>query len=307
VRIDMSMIEKDCDIAVKHQGTLLFNEPLADYTTWRVGGPAARLYKPANIADLVLFLHHLPANEPLLWLGLGSNSLIRDKGFSGTVILTQGCLKEITLLTEHTIKVEAGVSCASMARFAARNNLSGGEFWAGIPGTMGGALRMNAGCHGRETWQSVIEVHTINRSGEIRVRQPEEFEVGYRHVSGLGDEWFICATIKLVSGTKEASLQVIKELLAHRANTQPTNEYNCGSVFKNPSGNFAAHLVESCGLKGFSIGGAVVSQKHANFIINHQGSASAADIEALIHLVQTKVYEQTTVELIHEIHIIGDC
>lgn len=303
----MSIMEPDCGLATGCQGTLLLNEPLADYTTWRVGGPAARLYKPAHSADLAFFLRQLSPDEPLLWIGLGSNSLIRDKGFAGTVVVTQGALKELTLIDEHIIKVDAGVSCASMARFTARNNLSGGEFWAGIPGTMGGALRMNAGCHGGETWQSVIEVETINRFGEIRVRTPEEFEVAYRHVSGLGDEWFLSAKFKLPVGNKETSLQLIKDLLAHRTNTQPTNEYNCGSVFRNPPGNFAARLIESCGLKGINIGGAQVSQKHANFIINYQGTASAADIEALIHLVQTKVREQTSIELIHEVHIIGDC
>ncbi|CAM2956476.1 UDP-N-acetylmuramate dehydrogenase [Legionella worsleiensis] len=303
----MSIVEQDCGLAVGCQGTLLFNEPLADYTTWRVGGPAARLFKPAHLADLALFLRQLSKDEPLLWLGLGSNSLIRDKGFAGTVVVTQGCLKEIALLSEGIVRVEAGVSCASMARFTARNNLAGGEFWAGIPGTMGGALRMNAGCHGGETWQSVVEVQTMNRHGEIRVRTPQEFEVAYRHVTGLNDEWFISATFKFALGNKETSLQKIKDLLAHRANTQPTNEYNCGSVFRNPPGNYAAKLIESCGLKGFQLGGAVVSPKHANFIINHEGKASAADIEALIHLVQTKVKEQTTVELMHEVHIIGDC
>lgn len=302
----MSPTENDCSLVAELQGSLLYNEPLAEYTTWRVGGPAARLYKPKNIADLALFLRQLPETESLLWLGLGSNSLIRDNGFSGTVILTQGCLKEMTLLDMQTVKVEAGVSCASMARFCARNNLSGGEFWAGIPGTMGGALRMNAGCHGGETWQFVVELQTMTRNGEIRIRKPEEYEVAYRHVSGPPDEWFISATFKLNPGDKETSLQVIKDLLAHRANTQPTNEYNCGSVFRNPPGNFAARLIESCGLKGFNIGGALVSQKHANFIINHQGSATAADIEALIHLVQTKVREQTTIELMREVHIIGD-
>ncbi|MCE0724754.1 MULTISPECIES: UDP-N-acetylmuramate dehydrogenase [Legionella] len=302
----MSPTENDCGLVAEFQGNLLYNEPLAEYTTWRVGGPAAKLYKPKNIADLALFLRKLPETEPLLWLGLGSNSLIRDGGFSGTVILTQGCLKEMALLDTQTVKVEAGVSCASMARFCARNDLSGGEFWAGIPGTMGGALRMNAGCHGGETWQFVVELQTMTRSGEIRIRKPDEYEVAYRHVSGPPDEWFISATFKLNSGDKETSLQVIKDLLAHRANTQPTNEYNCGSVFRNPPGNFAARLIESCGLKGFNIGGAVVSQKHANFIINHQGSATAADIEALIHLVQTKVREQTTIELMREVHIIGD-
>ncbi|HRD68846.1 MAG TPA: UDP-N-acetylmuramate dehydrogenase [Legionella sp.] len=303
----MSTTEKECSVAMECQGVLLFNESLAHYNTWRVGGPAARLYKPAHVADLALFLRQVPSTEPIVWLGLGSNSLIRDKGFAGTIILTQGCLKDISLLDEQTIKVEAGVSCASMARFSARNNLTGGEFWAGIPGTMGGALRMNAGCHGAETWESVIAVETINRQGEIKVRKPQEFDIAYRHVSGLVDEWFISATLRLTPGSKEIALQKIKELLAHRANTQPTNEYNCGSVFRNPPGNFAAKLIETCGLKGITIGGAMVSQKHANFIINHQGEASAADIEALIYLVQTKVREQTKVELMHEVHIIGDC
>ncbi|MFT4058985.1 MAG: UDP-N-acetylmuramate dehydrogenase [Legionella sp.] len=302
----MSIAEREHYLIAEYQGTLLYNEPLAEYTTWRVGGPAAKLYKPANIADLAVFLRSFPKKEPLLWLGLGSNSLIKDAGFAGTVILTQGCLKEINLLDTQTVSVDAGVSCASMARFCARNNLSGGEFWAGIPGTMGGALRMNAGCHGGETWQSVVELQTINRDGKIKTRQPSEYEVAYRYVSGPADEWFISATFKLPVGEKETSLQRIKDLLAHRASTQPTSEYNCGSVFRNPPGDFAARLIESCGLKGLSIGGAKVSEKHANFIINHHGEATAADIEALIHLVQTKVCEQTKVELVREVHIIGD-
>ena len=290
------------------QGTLLFNETLADYTTWRVGGPVPRLYKPAHRQDLIAFLRQVPKTEPLLWLGLGSNSLIRDKGFQGTAIITQGCIKELVLVDPETIQVEAGVSCAQMARFSARNNLVGGEFWAGIPGTIGGALRMNAGCHGGETWDSVVSVETINRDGELCVREPHEFEVSYRHVGGLKqDEWFIAATFRLTPGKKEEALQTIKDLLAHRANTQPTNEYNCGSVFRNPTGDYAARLIERCGLKGMCLGGAMVSQKHANFIVNHAGAARAADIEELIYLVQTKVHEQTNVALMHEVHIIGDC
>jgi UDP-N-acetylmuramate dehydrogenase len=292
--------------SVAFKGQLLFNEPLADYTTWRVGGIAHKLYKPAGLADLVLFLKQLPKDEPLLWLGLGSNSLIRDTGFAGTVILTQGCLKEVSLIGDGLVHVEAGVSCATMARFCARASLADGEFWAGIPGTMGGALRMNAGCFGRETWQAVVEVETITRDGQIRVRKPEEFQIAYRHVSGLQeDEWFVAATCRLPPGEKDKSLQLIKELLAHRANTQPTNEYNCGSVFRNPPGNHAARLIESCGLKGRKLGGAAVSEKHANFIIN-QGIASAYDIESLIQLVRDTVHQATSIELIREVHIIGD-
>ncbi len=293
-------------IADSDKGLLLLQERLADYTTWRVGGVAKALYKPAGIADLALFLKQLPPDEPLLWLGLGSNSLIRDIGFSGTVILTQGCLNELSLVGDDLIRVEAGVSCAKMARFCARNQLAGGEFWAGIPGTMGGALRMNAGCFNGETWQSVVEVETMTRFGEVRRRKASEFDVSYRHVSGLNDEWFIAATCRLTPGDKDTSLQLIKELLAHRASTQPTSEYNCGSVFKNPPNHYAAKLIESCGLKGKVFGGAMVSEKHANFIINHQGMASATDIESLIQWVQKTVREETAIELIREIHIIGD-
>lgn len=288
------------------KGLLLYNEPLAAYTTWRVGGNARQLYKPVSIDDLALFLQWLPKEEPVVWLGLGSNSLIRDAGFAGTVIITQGCLKHIELLNEQRIRVEAGVSCATMARFLARNHLAGGEFWAGIPGTMGGALRMNAGCSGGETWQSVVEVETITRQGIRRIRSACEFEVSYRHVSGLHDEWFVAATCQFERGDKEQSLARIKELLAHRAKTQPTGEYNCGSVFRNPPGHFAAKLIESCGLKGKQTGGAVVSLKHANFIINHQGSASSADIETLITLVRETVSQQMAINLVHEVHIIGD-
>ena len=287
-------------------GTLLSNERLADYTTWRVGGLAQSMYKPKGITDLGFFLKQLPGTEPLLWLGLGSNSLIKDQGFSGTVILTQGCLNEIRVLGLADVRVEAGVSCATMARFCARNNLEGGEFWAGIPGTMGGALRMNAGCFGGETWDLVVEVETMTHTGEIRRRKPNEFDVSYRHVAGLQDEWFIAATCRLMPGEKDASLHRIKTLLAHRAATQPTSEYNCGSVFRNPPNDFAARLIESCKLKGARIGGATVSEKHANFIINHEGKATANDIELLIQQVQTTVYEQTGRELMREIHIIGD-
>lgn len=288
------------------QGELLLDQSLADYTTWRVGGRAKAIYKPAGTADLALFLKQLPPDEPMLWLGLGSNSLIRDTGFGGTVILTQGCLDKLTLLEQEIVYVESGVSCAKMARFCARNHLIGGEFWAGIPGTMGGALRMNAGCFNGETWNSVVEVETMTRQGDIRIRKPDEFEVMYRHVAGLEDEWFISATCRLKPGNKDESMETIKTLLARRAATQPTGEYNCGSVFRNPPNQFAAQLIEKCGLKGKRIGGAMVSTKHANFIINEAGLATARDIERLIHFVQSTVYEQTGIELYREVHIVGD-
>lgn len=292
--------------AKPYQGQCLEAVSLAKYTTWRVGGSAKQLYKPVGVADLGLFLAALPLEEPLLWLGLGSNSLIRDGGFQGTVILTQGCLKGLALLDEETFRVEAGVSCASLARFCARNYLKGGEFWAGIPGTLGGALRMNAGCFKKETWESVLEVETMDRSGQIHVRKPEDFDISYRHVILPAEEWFISATCRLEKGEKEASLQCIHDLLEIRAKTQPINAYNCGSVFRNPPGDFAARLIESCGLKGTQRGAAMVSLKHANFIINEEGKAQAADIEGLIQDIKAKVFDETEILLQEEVHILGE-
>lgn len=290
-----------------YRGQLLLNEPLSHYTTWRVGGPAKALYKPADLADLVLFLQSLPLNEPILWLGLGSNTLICDEGFKGTVILMQNALNELQILDNNQLHVQAGVSCAKMARFCARHHLAGGEFWAGIPGTMGGALRMNAGCHQGETWNYVKEVDVISRQGQIYRRRPDEFVVSYRQVEGLlPDEAFVAATFQLEPGDKDSSLDKIKSLLARRTATQPTNEYNCGSVFRNPPHQFAAKLIESSGLKGYRLGGAMVSEKHANFIINYQGHASAKDIESLIRLVQEKVLQDSGVQLIREVHFIGE-
>lgn len=289
------------------RGELLRDEPLAHYTTWRVGGPARLLYKPKDVEDLALFLQSCPAHEPIVWLGLGSNSLIKDSGFSGIVVVTQGCLNDMKQIADDLVRVEAGVSCAKMARFCTRKSLTGGEFWAGIPGTMGGALRMNAGCFNKETWETITAVETINRVGERRVRQPNEFKVEYRNVTGLApDEWFIAATCRLIPGDKVHSAEMIKQLLARRAATQPTNEYNCGSVFRNPPNHYAAQLIESCGLKGHKIGEAMVSPKHANFIINYEGKASAKNIEDLIAFVQQTVYTQTGIKLIQEVHAIGD-
>lgn len=291
-----------------NDGTILYNEPLSDYNTWRVGGLAKQLFKPKNIEGLQRFLQYLPSTEPILWLGLGSNSLISDAGYQGTIILTQGCLKSLELVESNVVRVEAGVSCAQLARFCSRQGLIDGEFWAGIPGTMGGALRMNAGCYQSETWQYVIAVETIDKQGVIRKRYPKEFNIQYRHVEGLKDneEWFLAAYCQLPSGNAEQSLQKIKELLAKRAATQPTGEYNCGSVFRNPPHDFAARLIESCGLKGKRIGGAQISTKHANFIINEDAHAKAQDICDLITLVRETVKQKYDINLVQEVHMIGD-
>lgn len=287
------------------RGELRRDEPLAGHTTWRVGGPAARLYRPADRADLLVFLATLPADEPLLWLGLGSNLLISDAGFAGTVIETQGCLTELALIDARRLRAEAGVSCAKAARFATRNGLVGIEFLAGIPGTIGGALAMNAGAWGGETWTQVALVRTVDRQGQVRERRPDAFEIGYRHVAGPPGEWFLEAEMVLEPGDTQAAQARIRALLDRRAETQPTGLPSCGSVFRNPPGDHAARLIEAAGLKGRRIGGAEVSPKHANFIIN-LGDASARDIAQLIDLVQAEVERRSGIRLIPEVRRVGD-
>ncbi len=286
------------------RGQLLPNELLAKYTSWRVGGPAEYVYIPADAADLAQFLQQLPGEVPLLWLGLGSNVLVRDGGMEGVVIITQGALSEITQIEPLRVRAEAGVSCAQIARYTARLGLTGLEFMAGIPGTVGGALAMNAGCYGGETWQRVHQVETINRAGERKLRLAADFEVAYRHVKRPQDEWFVAGYFELMPGEKERSLADIRELLEKRNHAQPTGLPNCGSVFRNPAGDFAARIIQSCGLKGTTIGGARVSDKHANFIINEE-NAKAADIEALILKIMTTVEQEQGIRLTPEVCIIG--
>lgn len=280
-------------------------EPLARYTSWKVGGPAERFFQPDDKDDLIGFLTLLPEIEPLFWMGLGSNLLIRDGGIKGTVINTRGRLKTIQIQGSARIYVEAGVPCAHVARFCCEHNLVGAEFFAGIPGTMGGALAMNAGAFGGETWALVDKVHTVGRTGISAVRPRHEYQIGYRSVTANNQDWFLGATLNLTPGDGNASKEKIRLLLAQRAQTQPTNLPSCGSVFRNPPNDHAARLIETCGLKGFSIGSACVSEKHANFIVN-SGGATAADIEGLIEYIKAEVLRREGIELIPEVRIVGE-
>lgn len=286
------------------RGDLRLNEPLANHNSWRVGGSAERFFLPADLDDLLLFLRELPEDEPLLWIGLGSNLLIRDGGVSGTVICTRNRLKEMLDLGEGRVRVQSGVPCALVAKFCAERGYIGAEFLAGIPGTMGGALAMNAGAFGGETWPLVGSVFTVDRFGETRTRVPSDFMVGYRAAIGPQGEWFLSCDLNLHLGDGVVIRESIRGLLARRSQTQPTNLPSCGSVFRNPEGDFSARLIEISGLKGLSIGGAQVSTKHANFIVNI-GNASAEDIEQLIAHVQTEVFRLQGVRLIPEVRIVG--
>lgn len=286
------------------QGELLLNEPMSRYTSWRVGGPADRMYVPIGLEDLAAFLNTLEEKEPICFIGLGSNLLVRDGGIRGTVILIHGTLNDLGMVQGH-IYAEAGVTCAKLAKFSAKNHRHGAEFMAGIPGTVGGALAMNAGCHGAETWDVVDRVMTVDRQGMIHTRHKSEFRPSYRHVEMPAEEWFLAAWFTLPSGDSNEAEKKIKQLLAKRLATQPLNLPNAGSVFRNPPGDFSARLIEACGLKGHTIGGAQVSEKHANFIVN-LGNATAADIEKLINHVRETVKRQQGVELQQEVRVIGE-
>ncbi len=285
-------------------GTMSADESMARHTTWRVGGPARRFYRPADEADLARFVASLPDAEPLIWLGLGSNLLVRDGGIAGTVIATHGALGALSGRGELEVEAGAGVACAKIAKQCARWGLGGGAFFAGIPGTLGGALAMNAGAWGGATWERVVSVRTLARDGTIRIRGADDYEIGYRSVRGPADEWFVSATLRFEPGDTDGAGR-IKALLAKRNASQPIGLPSCGSVFRNPPGDHAARLIEAAGLKGKRIGGAVVSPKHANFIIN-TGTATAGDIETLIEGIQAAVARVHGVVLETEVRIVGD-
>jgi UDP-N-acetylmuramate dehydrogenase len=325
------------------RGRFLHNEPMKKHVSWRAGGLAQRVYIPADLEDLSWLVRSLPLDEPIHMLGLGSNLLVRDGGVQGVTILLHGVLKQLSVesrvqglppgeMNTGLVYAQAGVAAPKLARFCANQNLVGGEFWAGIPGTVGGALAMNAGCYGHETWEKVAQVLTLNRHGQLTERCAEEYATGYRHVAllqtaafslpnpttlaGEGanvglrppkpiEEWFIGAWFRLPKGDGLASRATIKTLLQQRIATQPLQLPNAGSVFRNPPHDFAARLIESCGLKGYRIGDAQVSGKHANFIVN-LGAATASDIERLIEHVETVVEARTNVRLLREVRIIGE-
>lgn len=293
---------------VKHiqtAGKLLLNEPMARYTSWRVGGKADQLYIPAGLEDLCTFLQSLPATEPVHFIGLGSNLLVRDGGVRGTVVLMHNVLTDLRM-DGDLVYADAGVTCAKLAKFSAKQAKQGAEFFAGIPGTVGGALAMNAGCYGSETWNVVNRVTTINKQGQLNTRDAAEFIASYRHVDmPVSDEWFISAWFGLAAGDAHESAQKIKVLLAQRLGSQPLNLPSAGSTFRNPAGDFAARLIEASGLKGYIIGGAQVSEKHANFIVNI-GGANALDIELLIKHMRETVLEKQGVALQQEVKVIGE-
>jgi UDP-N-acetylmuramate dehydrogenase len=291
------------DLAPEFGTRVLRDVSMAKHTSWHVGGPADLFFTPRDAMDLAAFVRQLPPEVALLWVGLGSNLLVRDGGIRGAVISTHGALGALERLNATRIQAEAGVPCARIARQCVKWGLGPAEFFAGIPGTLGGALAMNAGAWGSETWRHVVEVDVLDRTGARHTRKAADYDIGYRSVKGPADEWFIGARLEF-ERKPGVNAEAIRELLDKRKQTQPIGEWSCGSVFTNPPGDHAARLIESTGLKGFRIGDASVSEKHANFIINH-GAARAADVEALIRHVQSTVAQVHGIALTTEVRIVG--
>ncbi len=289
---------------VAELGELRHDEPMSKHTSWRVGGPADLYFRPASKAALLEFLAQLQPGTPVHWIGLGSNLLVRDGGIRGVVISTANAPGELQRVNEYEVEAEAGVPCTVFARRCTRWELGPAEFFAGIPGTIGGALSMNAGAFGGETWDRVVAVETVDRSGTLRHRGREDFDISYREVKVPPGEWFLAARFRF-DRTGGAGLDQVRALLQERQQKQPLGLPSCGSVFRNPPGDHAARLIESAGLKSLQVGGARVSDKHANFIIN-TGDATATDIEQLIRRVQAEVARVHGVELVPEVHVLGE-
>ena len=286
------------------QGELRYDEPMSRHTSWRAGGPADVFFRPASVEDLSNFLQALDADTPIFWHGVGSNLLVRDGGIRGVVVSATKMLRDIERVDCYLVRAGAGLPCTTLARQCIRWELGPSEFFAGIPGSVGGALAMNAGAHGGETWERVESVRTIDRNGEIHERAPGEYSIAYRSVTGPANEWFLGAVFRFEQDVKP-SAETLKSMLARRKDTQPLGLPSCGSVFRNPPGDHSARLIEAAGLKGHRIGGAEVSEKHANFIINRD-QATATDIEELIEHVRHTVLDVHGIELRHEVRIVGE-
>ena len=286
------------------RGRLTANPMMADITWFRVGGPAQVLFSPADEADLAYFLGHLPSDVPVVVIGLGSNLLVRDGGVAGVVIRLGRGFSEIRALPDHRLVTGTVVPDVKVARAAADAGIAGLAFYRGIPGSIGGALRMNAGAHGRETKDVLVSARAVDRKGQVHVLSLADMGFTYRHC-GVPDDWiFTEATFQGTPGEPAEILKAMDEVAEYREKNQPIKERTGGSTFKNPPGHSAWKLIDQAGCRGLRVGGAKVSEMHCNFLINDQ-NATAEDVERLGETVRARVRATSGIELQWEIIRLG--
>ncbi|MEE1657036.1 UDP-N-acetylmuramate dehydrogenase [Microvirga sp. CF3062] len=286
------------------RGKLEANAPTAPLSWFRTGGPAQVLFTPADADDLAYFLQHLDRSVPVLVVGLGSNLLIRDGGWEGVIIRLGKGFTEVTIEPNLRVRTGAGAPDVKVARAAAEAGIAGLSFLRGIPGAIGGALRMNGGAYGGETKDVLVEAKGVTRTGEAVTFTNAQMGFTYRHTSVPDDVIFTEALFEGRPGNPEDILAEMNAITEARSSTQPVNTRTGGSTFKNPPGQKAWELVDAAGCRGLRVGDAQVSEMHCNFLINH-GSASAADIEGLGEEVRRRVRETSGVELEWEIKRVG--
>ena len=286
------------------RGRLTANAPLSDITWFRVGGPAQLLFSPTDEADLAYFLKHMPVDLPVTVIGLGSNLLVRDGGIPGVVIRLGRGFGSIEIEDGHRLRAGCAVPDVKVSRAAADAGISGLAFYRGIPGGVGGALRMNGGAHGRETCEVLVEARAVDRAGNIHTLSVDDMNYSYRHCGAPADYIFTEALFQGEAGDRAEILAEMEDVANYREQAQPIKDRTGGSTFKNPPGESAWKLIDAAGCRGFQIGGAKVSEKHCNFLIN-EGGATGTDIEELGETVRSRVKEMSGIELEWEIRRLG--
>ena len=286
------------------RGRMQAEAPLKDFTWFRAGGPAELLYSPADETDLAYFLKHAPADIPVTVIGLGSNLLVRDGGIEGVVIRLGRGFGEIKIEDGYRLRAGTAVPDVKVARAAADAGISGLSFYRGIPGCVGGALRMNGGAHGRETKEVLVEARAVDRKGEVHVLPVAELHYAYRHCGAPDDFIFTEALFQGEPGEPTAILAEMDGIAAYREEVQPIKSRTGGSTFKNPPGHKAWQLIDAAGCRGLAVGDAKVSEMHCNFLIN-EGNATGADLETLGETVRARVKATSGVELEWEIKRLG--
>ena len=300
----MNLTTQVKNIKNKISGKILLNESLSKFSWFNLGGPANVLFKPKNINELSFFLKEIKGFEKIKVLGAGSNTLIRDGGFEGVIIKLGKSFSHTSLYNHNTLIAGASALDKNVSNFALNNSLSGFEFLSCIPGTIGGAIRMNSGCYGEDISKIVVSVQAMDLNGKIRVIYSSDIKFSYRNCDLDKNLIFVSATFKGSNSNKEDIRSKLNKLVLEKKKNQPSKIKTCGSTFKNPENNKAWKLIKDSGCAGMNVGDAYISEKHCNFFVN-KGRANSNDLEKLIQQVKNKVIKKTGINLELELQIIG--